>query len=122
MSDDAVRSVPAAEMTGYHDLSDSERGVIVGALEVGHCIFSYSRTTILLVYCEYEISGKISNFREKCGRKKALKERGRRPLTRILKRGRRATLPQIAADFNAGASTSYIGRWLHKPASHRLDG
>lgn len=33
-----VRSVPATTMAGYQDLSDLERGVIVGAREMGHSI------------------------------------------------------------------------------------
>ena len=47
-----VRSVTAATMAGYRDLSEFERGVIVGAREMGHSIsevamkFGFSRTTI----------------------------------------------------------------------------
>ncbi|GBN29451.1 hypothetical protein AVEN_59639-1 [Araneus ventricosus] len=65
---------------GYQDLSDFERGVIIGAREMGHSIsevalkFGFSRTTISRVYREYRISGKTSNFRYRCGRKKTLKE------------------------------------------------
>ncbi|GBN50277.1 hypothetical protein AVEN_27543-1 [Araneus ventricosus] len=77
MSDKCIRSVPAAAaMACFQDLSDFERGVIVGAREMGHSIsevamkFGYSRTT------------------------------------QILKRDRRTILPQIAADFNDGSSTS----------------
>ncbi|GFV53812.1 HTH_Tnp_Tc3_2 domain-containing protein [Trichonephila clavipes] len=35
-----------------------------------------------------------------------MQERDLRRLTRIIKRDRRANLPQIVADFNAGQSTS----------------
>ncbi|GFS50304.1 HTH_Tnp_Tc3_2 domain-containing protein [Trichonephila clavipes] len=35
-----------------------------------------------------------------------MQERDQRRLTRTIKRDRRATLPKIAADFNAGPSTS----------------
>ncbi|GBM93664.1 hypothetical protein AVEN_132447-1 [Araneus ventricosus] len=59
MSDKCIRSVPAAEMACFEDLSDFERGVIVGAREMGHSIsevamkFGFSRKTISRVYREY---------------------------------------------------------------------
>ena len=68
--------------------------------------FGFSRNNISLVYSEFRVSGKTSNFRHRCGREKTLKERNQRRLSRILKPDRRATLPQIAADFNCGTSTS----------------
>ncbi|GBN98219.1 hypothetical protein AVEN_160672-1 [Araneus ventricosus] len=79
MSDKCIRSVPAAAMTGYQDLSDFERGVIIGVREMGHSIsevamkFGFSRTTISQVYREYRVSCKTSNFRFRCGRKRPLK-------------------------------------------------
>ncbi|GBM35726.1 hypothetical protein AVEN_58408-1 [Araneus ventricosus] len=99
-------------MAGYQDLSNFERDVIVGAREMEHSIsevvmeFRYSRTTVSRVYCEHRVSGKTSNLRHRCDRKKTLKERDRRRLTRNLRRVRRATLPQIAANFNVGALIS----------------
>ncbi|GBN72996.1 hypothetical protein AVEN_254669-1 [Araneus ventricosus] len=107
-------------MAGYQDLSEFERGVIVGAREMGHSIsevamkFGFSRTTNSRVYREYRESGKISNLRHRCGRKKIMQERDQRRLTRIIKRDRRATLPQIAADFNAGPSTSVSVRTIKR--------
>ncbi|GBL78697.1 hypothetical protein AVEN_65262-1 [Araneus ventricosus] len=62
MSDKCIRSVPAAAMACFQDLSDFERGVIVGAREMGHSIsevpmkFGFSRTTISRVYREYRVS------------------------------------------------------------------
>ncbi|GBO27141.1 hypothetical protein AVEN_152737-1 [Araneus ventricosus] len=85
MSDKCIRSVPAAAMACIQDLSDFERGVIVGAREMGHSIsevamkFGFSRTTISRVYRDYWVSGKTSNFRHRCGRKKDLEKTG--PLT-----------------------------------------
>ncbi|GFX60717.1 HTH_Tnp_Tc3_2 domain-containing protein [Trichonephila clavipes] len=99
-------------MAGYQDLSEFERGVKAGAQEMGQSIsevemnFGFSRTTISRVYREYRESGKILNLRHRCGRKKIIQERNQRRLKRIIKRDRRATLPQIAADFNAGPSIS----------------
>ncbi|GBN21129.1 hypothetical protein AVEN_249967-1 [Araneus ventricosus] len=68
-------------MAGYQDLSEFERGVIVGAREIRHSIsevaikFGFSRTTISRVYREYRESGKSSNLRHRCGRKKIMQER-----------------------------------------------
>ncbi|GBN91397.1 hypothetical protein AVEN_107730-1 [Araneus ventricosus] len=99
-------------MAGYQNLSDFERGFIIGAREMGHSIsevamkFGFLRTTISRMYREYRVSGKTSNFRHRCGRKKTLKELDHCRQTQILKRDRRAILPQIATDFNDGASTS----------------
>ncbi|GBN90079.1 hypothetical protein AVEN_128702-1 [Araneus ventricosus] len=73
---------------------------------MGHSIseeamkFGFSRKTISPVYRKYRESGKTSNLRHRCGRKKITRERDQRRLTRIIKRDRRATLPQISADFN----------------------
>ncbi|GBN00297.1 hypothetical protein AVEN_171890-1 [Araneus ventricosus] len=85
MSNKCIRTVSAAALACFQDLSDFERGVIVGARDMGHSIaevamkFGFSRTTISRVYREYRISGKKSNFRQRCGRKKDLEKTG--PLT-----------------------------------------
>ncbi|GBM63500.1 hypothetical protein AVEN_73782-1 [Araneus ventricosus] len=105
-------------MAGYQGLSEFERGVIVGARKMGHSIseigmkFGFSRTTISRVYREYRECGKPSNLRHRCGRKKITQDQRR--LTRIIKRDRRATLPQIAADFNAEQSTSVSLRTIQR--------
>ncbi|GBN92572.1 hypothetical protein AVEN_211663-1 [Araneus ventricosus] len=70
--------------------------------------------TIARVYCEYRVSGKTSNFRHLCGRKKDLEKLDHWRQTRILKRDRRTILPQIAADFNDGSSTSVSVRTVQR--------
>ncbi|GFU60080.1 uncharacterized protein TNCV_3313001 [Trichonephila clavipes] len=57
------------------------------------------------LYVDKTESGKSSNSRHHCGPKKLLRERDQRRLMRIINRGRRVALPQIAADFNAEPST-----------------
>ncbi|XP_055932089.1 uncharacterized protein LOC129962367 [Argiope bruennichi] len=99
-------------MSGYQDLSDFQRGLIIGAREMGRSIseatmkFVFSHTTISNVYREYQVSGKTSNLRQRCSRKTTLTERDHRWLKKIVTRDRRSTLPQIAADLNACPSTS----------------
>ncbi|GFS96338.1 HTH_Tnp_Tc3_2 domain-containing protein [Trichonephila clavipes] len=99
-------------MAGYQNLSEFERGVIVSAREMGHSNsevavkFGFSRMTISRVYREYRESGKTFHLRYRCGRKKSMQEGDQRRLTIIIKRDIRAAFSQIAADFNAGSSTS----------------
>ncbi|GFX27479.1 HTH_Tnp_Tc3_2 domain-containing protein [Trichonephila clavipes] len=76
--------------------------------------FGFSRTTISRVYCGYREPGKTSNLRHRCDRKKIMQERDQRRLTRIIKYDRRATLPQIAANFKAGPSTSVTMRTFQR--------
>ena len=107
-----VRSVTAVTIAGYHDVSEFECDVIVGAREMVHSIskvvmsWGFSQMTISLVHHEYQESGKTSNLRHCCGQKKILKEQDQRRLKRIVQCDRSAALPQITADFNAGLSTS----------------
>ncbi|GFT90042.1 HTH_Tnp_Tc3_2 domain-containing protein [Trichonephila clavipes] len=107
-------------MAGCQDLSAFEGG---GAREMGHSIsevameFGFSRTTISRVFREYWESGKISNHIKSTSLlwpENILQERNQRQLTRIIKHNRRATLPQIAADFNAGPSTSVTVRNIQR--------
>ncbi|GFX10570.1 HTH_Tnp_Tc3_2 domain-containing protein [Trichonephila clavipes] len=78
VSGTVVIYVNAATMAGYKDLSEFERGIIVGAREMGHSIsevamkFGFLRTNISRVYREYRESGKTSNLRHRCGRKKIM--------------------------------------------------
>ncbi|GFW01881.1 HTH_Tnp_Tc3_1 domain-containing protein [Trichonephila clavipes] len=66
-------------MTGYQDLSELERGIIAGVREMGQIIsevamkFGFSHTTISQMYREYRESGKTSNLRHHCGRKRSRK-------------------------------------------------
>ncbi|GFU92667.1 uncharacterized protein TNCV_4795951 [Trichonephila clavipes] len=101
VSGTVVRQVTAVITTGYADLSEFELGVIDGAREKRHSIsevamkFGFSCTTISRVYHKYREYGETSNLRHRCGRKKIMKERDHRRLTKIIKRDRRATLPQL---------------------------
>ncbi|GFV22681.1 HTH_Tnp_Tc3_2 domain-containing protein [Trichonephila clavipes] len=76
--------------------------------------FGFPRTTITRVYREYRRASKTSNLRYRCGGKKKMQERDQRRLTRIIKRDRHATLPQIAADFNVGTSAGVTVRTIQR--------
>ncbi|GFV56920.1 HTH_Tnp_Tc3_2 domain-containing protein [Trichonephila clavipes] len=83
---------------------------------MGHSMikFGFSLTTILRVYREHRESDKTSNLRHHCGWKKIKQGRNQRRLTRIIKRDRCVTLPQITADFIAGTSTSVTVRNIQR--------
>ncbi|GFW28188.1 uncharacterized protein TNCV_4499181 [Trichonephila clavipes] len=88
-------------MTGYQDLSEFERAVIIGAREMGQDIyevamkFGFSCTITSRVYSEYQECDKTSNLRHHCGREKIMQERDQRRLTRIIWRDRRATFCKL---------------------------
>jgi hypothetical protein len=112
VSGTGIRSVTSATFAGYHNLREFEHCVIVGAREMGHSIsevamhWGFSHTIISWVHHEYQESGKSSNLRHRCGRKKILQQWDQQQLKRNIQCDRSATLPQIAVDFNAGLSTS----------------
>jgi hypothetical protein len=76
------RSVKAATVADFHDLSEFQRDVIISAREMGHSIsevvmcWGFFPTTILRVLRENRESGITSNLRHCrhcCGRKKTCK-------------------------------------------------
>ncbi|GFX66689.1 HTH_Tnp_Tc3_2 domain-containing protein [Trichonephila clavipes] len=76
--------------------------------------FLFLRTAISRVYREYQEAGKTSNLRHRCGRKKIMQEWDQRRMTRTIKSDRRATLPQIAADFSSRPPTSVTMRTIQR--------
>ncbi|GFT67892.1 HTH_Tnp_Tc3_2 domain-containing protein [Trichonephila clavipes] len=73
--------------------------------------FRFSHRTISRVYREYQESPLKHQI---YGRKKIMQERDQRRLTRIIKRDKLATFPQITADFNAWLSTSVTVRIIQR--------
>lgn len=112
-------SVAVATMADCQDLSEFERGVIIGARAMGHISevaikWGHPRTTISRVYREYQQSGKTSNLRHRRSRKNILQERDQRRLKRMVQIDKSAALPQTAADFNAGPSASVTVRSIQR--------
>ncbi len=84
------------------DLSNFERGMVVGARRDGLSISKtadllvFSRTTISRVYREWYEKEKISSERQLCGRKCLVDDRGQRRMGRLVRNDRKATVTQIS--------------------------
>lgn len=106
------------------ELSEFERGQIVGARMVGASVtkvaevFGVSRGTVSKIYTAYRKSGKTSSAKSQRGRKCVLGDRDRRSLKRIVTKNKKTTAAKVTAELNVGltnpVSTKTIRRELHK--------
>ncbi len=102
------------------DLSDFERGMVVGAREDGLSIsktddlLESSRATISRVHREWYEKEKISSEQQLCGRKCLVEVRGQMRMGRLVREDRKATVTQITTRYNQGMQNIISERTTHR--------
>lgn len=98
-------------MATRRELTDFERGMLIGARRMGHSIseivteFNIPRSTVSRVCREYLNSGITSHHGQRSGRPQALNDRDQRRLSRLVIVNRQATLREITAEMDVGRPT-----------------
>ncbi len=102
------------------DLSDFERGMVVGARRAGLSIsknadlLGFLCTTISGVYREWSEKEKIPSERQLCGQKYLVDVRGQRRMDRLVRDDKKATVTQITTHYNQGKQNTISERTTHR--------
>ncbi|GBN75816.1 hypothetical protein AVEN_123385-1 [Araneus ventricosus] len=94
------------------DLSEFDRGQIVMARRLGTSITDTARlvgclrSAVVSIHEKWINDGGTSSRRQRVGRPRVIKEKGRRRLSRLVNQNRRQTVAQLTAQYHAGPSAS----------------
>ncbi|XP_059206171.1 uncharacterized protein LOC131985141 [Centropristis striata] len=121
-----ISSLWVLHMGKSRDLSEFERGMIVGARRAGYSIsetanrLGFSRTGVSRVYREWCEKQKTSSERGSCGRKRLVDDNGERTMERVVEANNHATTEQIQALYNSSGQERSISLTTTRRTLKRL--
>ncbi|GBM14516.1 hypothetical protein AVEN_101161-1 [Araneus ventricosus] len=104
------------------DLSDVQKGMIIGFRDKGGSIsetanfVNCSRAAVVKVYRARQYGAIQNQRRGTCGAPRAIDDRGERRLRRCVRANRRATVEQLIAQMNQGATKSVSSTTVQRVA------
>ncbi|XP_078031718.1 uncharacterized protein LOC144467299 [Epinephelus lanceolatus] len=108
------------------DLSEFERGMIVGVRRAGCSIsetvnrLGFSKTAVSRVYREWCEKQKTSSHRGSCGRKRLVDDSGEKTMEKVVEANNHATTEQIQALYNSSGQRKPISLTTTRRTLKRL--